>query len=284
MAVHADRNGVVAQARFPKNRGMQRRPKGNLRRQLPPQYIATQTPTPPPAPLVVPAPTVAAAAPSVAIPPTEQAIIDLTNQQRMLNGLAPLAASGKLVQAAQIHAGNMAQLNQMSHVLTGVAQPDLVSRAQAVGYCYAKLGENIAFRYAGAPEVVTGWMNSAGHKANILDPGFTEIGVAIAANSKGELYTARSSARPPEQAEGLTSGRCHARSPIRTDAGNDAGRSSARDHRASGPGPPRAPRAIMASLGGPGRSVPVVRRRDETSRRPYRDARRSPIAIASRRP
>lgn len=188
MAVHAGRNGGVAKARFPKNRGMQGRPKGNLRRQLPPQFVATQTPAPPPAPLVVPAPTVTAAAPSVAIPPTEQAIIDLTNQQRMLNGLAPLAASGKLVQAAQIHAGNMAQLDQMSHVLTGVAQPDLVSRAQAVRYGYAKLGENIAFRYAGAPEVVTGWMNSAGHKANILDPGFTEIGVAIAANSKGELY------------------------------------------------------------------------------------------------
>ena len=149
MAVHADRNGVVAKARFPKNRGMQGRPKGNLRRQLPPQFLATQAPAPPPAPLVAPAPTVAAAAPSVAIPPTEQAIIDLTNQQRMLNGLAPLAASGKLVQAAQIHAGNMARLDQMSHVLAGVAQPDLISRAQAVGYTYAKLGENIAYSYRG---------------------------------------------------------------------------------------------------------------------------------------
>ena len=54
----------------------------------------------------------------------------------MINGLAPLAASGKLVQAAQIHAGNMARLDQMSHVLSGVAQPDLFSRAQAVGYTY----------------------------------------------------------------------------------------------------------------------------------------------------
>ena len=187
MAVHAERNGAAAKARFPKNRGMQRRPKANLRRQPPPRFLATQAPAPPPTTLVVTAPTVAAA-PSVAIPPTEQAIIDLTNQQRVLNGLAPLAASGKLVQAAQIHAGNMAQLDQMSHVLTGVAQPDLFSRAQAVGYTFAKLGENIAYRYAGAPEVVTGWMNSAGHKANILDPSFNEIGVAVAANSKGELY------------------------------------------------------------------------------------------------
>ena len=189
MAVNAALNGVGAQVNFPKNRGMQRRPKGNLRRQLPPQFFATQTP----APLNVPAPTVAAAVPSVAVPsvavpPTEQAIIDLTNQQRIVNGLAPLAASGKLVQAAQTHAVNMAQLDQMSHVLSSVSQPDLASRAQAVGYSFATLGENIAFRHAGAPEVVDGWMNSAGHKANILDPGFTEIGIAVAANSKGELY------------------------------------------------------------------------------------------------
>ncbi len=188
MAVHAGRNVVGAKARFPKDRGMQRRPKGNLRRQLPPQFVANETPAPPPAPRVVSAPTVAATAPSVAISPTEQSIIDLTNQQRILNGLAPLAASGKLVQAARTHAGNMAGLDQMSHVLAGVAQPDLASRALAVGYDYAKLAENIAFRYAGAPEVVAGWMDSAGHKANILDPGYTEIGVAVAANSKGELY------------------------------------------------------------------------------------------------
>jgi uncharacterized protein YkwD len=57
-----------------------------------------------------------------------------------------------------------------------------------VGYTYATIGENIAYNYPGAPEVVTGWMNSAGHKANILNPGFTEIGIAIAANSEGELY------------------------------------------------------------------------------------------------
>ncbi len=185
---HADRNGAAARPRSPKNGGMQRRPKGNLRRQPAPQFFAPQAPAPPPTAPAIPTPPAAAAVPSVAIPASEQAIIDLTNQQRMLNGLAPLAASEKLVQAAQIHAGNMARLDQMSHTLAGVAQPDLASRAQAVGYDYAKLGENIAFRYAGAPEVVAGWMDSAGHRANILDPSYTEIGVAIAANSRGELY------------------------------------------------------------------------------------------------
>jgi uncharacterized protein YkwD len=199
MAVHAERNGngAFAKLKFPKNRAMPGRLKLNLRRQPTPKIVVTPkivaAPTPPPtAPtFVVPAATAAVAAPSVALAPTEQAIVDLTNGQRTINGLAPLATNGKLVQAAQIHAGNMARLDQMSHVLSGVAQPDLFSRAQAVGYSFARLGENIAFRYAGAPEVVDGWMNSAGHKANILNPSFNEIGVAIAANSKGELYYAQ---------------------------------------------------------------------------------------------
>ena len=187
MAMHADRNGAVARVKSPKSRGLQGHHKGNLRRQIPSQLLTTPAPAPVPAQVVVLAPTIAAVS-TVAIPPMEQAVIDLTNQQRMLNGLAPLATSGKLVQAARIQAGNMAQLDQMSHVLAGVAQPDLLSRANAVGYGYAKLGENIAYNYAGAPEVVAGWMNSTGHKANILDPGFTEIGVAVAANSNGQLY------------------------------------------------------------------------------------------------
>ena len=59
MAVHAERNGAVAKPRFPKNRGMQRRPKGNLRQQPPTQFLATPAPAPPPTTLVASAPTVA---------------------------------------------------------------------------------------------------------------------------------------------------------------------------------------------------------------------------------
>ena len=81
----------------------------------------------------------------------------------------------------------MAQLNQMSHELTGVAQPTLLSRPRPSATTIAKLGENIAFNYAGASEVVAGWMNSSGHRANLLDPAFTEIGVGIAYSSKGSL-------------------------------------------------------------------------------------------------
>jgi uncharacterized protein YkwD len=104
------------------------------------------------------------------------------------NGLAPLAVNSALVTAAQTHSRDMAQLNDMDHTLPGVAEPTLQSRAQAVGYNYAWLGENIAFNYQDDPSVVDAWMNSPGHRANILNPNHTETGVGIAWNSLGQPY------------------------------------------------------------------------------------------------
>ncbi len=118
----------------------------------------------------------------------EQAVVDLTNQARAQNGLPPLQANSALVASAQIQSANMARLNQLEHVLPGVALPTLQSRAMAVGYPYAWLGENIAFNYADAPSVVTAWMNSPEHRANILNPNYTDIGVSIAWNSLGQAY------------------------------------------------------------------------------------------------
>ena len=62
------------------------------------------------------------------------------------------------------------------------------SRANAVGYPYAWLGENIAFNYPDAPSVVNAWMNSPEHRANILNPNYTDIGVSFAWNSLGQAY------------------------------------------------------------------------------------------------
>ena len=140
----------------------------------------TQTPSTPPATSpVVSVPSVSAAV---------QRIIDLTNAQRVQAGLAPLALSAPLTQAAEIQSGNMARLDIMSHILPGTNQPNLTDRAAAVGYDYSTLGENIAYNYADADAVVAGWMASPGHRANILNTSFTEIGVSIAYNAKGEPY------------------------------------------------------------------------------------------------
>ena len=117
-----------------------------------------------------------------------QRIIDLTNAQRTQAGLAPLAVNGALTQAAGVQSGNMARLGIMSHSLPGTNAPNLTDRAALVGYQYSSLGENIAYNFADADAVVAGWMASPGHRANILNAGYTQIGVAIAYDSAGEPY------------------------------------------------------------------------------------------------
>lgn len=146
-----------------------------------PAPLAPVPVTPPPAPAPAPQPTVSESV-------IEQATIDLINQQRSLNGLAPLKLNSKLVQAAQIHARDMAQFGIMEHDIPQATLPTLISRLNYVGYNYAFAGENIAFNYADAPSVVNGWMNSPGHRANILNVNFTEVGAGVALDSSGQPY------------------------------------------------------------------------------------------------
>jgi uncharacterized protein YkwD len=126
----------------------------------------------------------------------EQTIVDLVNQVRAEAGLAPLQVNSKLVQAAQIHSIDMAQLGRMEHTLSGAALPGLVDRIQYVGYGYSSAGENIAFNYPDENSVMTAWMNSTGHRANILNPSFTEIGVGIASDDKGQPYYTQAFGKP----------------------------------------------------------------------------------------
>jgi len=173
--------------------------------ELPPiAILAPAAPTPSPAPVVNPPSVVVipppAPAPSTPPPPdstgttlsaAEQRIVDLTNVERQRVGLAPVRVNPALVQAARIQANNMARLSTMAHDLPGTDHPHLVDRINAVGYNFRLVGENIAYNYPGADWAVLGWMNSAGHRANILNPGFTEIGVAVAFASNGEPYYAQ---------------------------------------------------------------------------------------------
>jgi uncharacterized protein YkwD len=126
----------------------------------------------------------------------EQAVFTLTNQVRAQNGLAPLAASGQLVTAAQVHSTDMARANVLAHDLPGVAMPTPESRAAAVGYDFSWFGENIAYNYADPESVLRGWMQSPGHRENILNPNFTELGVGIAWNGLGEPYYTQEFGRP----------------------------------------------------------------------------------------
>ena len=92
------------------------------------------------------------------------------------------------MQAALLHSEDMARLDTMAHDIPGAPLATLTDRANQVHYAYRMLGENIAYNQADAATVVASWWNSPHHRENILNPAFSDIGVGIARNSRGEPY------------------------------------------------------------------------------------------------
>lgn len=105
-------------------------------------------------------------------------LLRLTNLERKKLGLAPLRLSPQLTQAAQSHALDMARNNYFSH--KGLNGSTMTDRAKRTGYVYSALGENIAAGKATPEGTIRQWMNSTGHRANILNGKFTEIGFGYA--------------------------------------------------------------------------------------------------------
>lgn len=103
-------------------------------------------------------------------------------------GLAPLTVDPRLNAAARLHTEDMVRRGFFSH-----ENPDgrqVWDRALAAGYRYRRVAENIATDQRGAVEVVDGWMNSPGHRRNILDGELTQIGVGHAlGGSHGITWT-----------------------------------------------------------------------------------------------
>ena len=88
----------------------------------------------------------------------------------------PLAWNSLLLQAASGHSSDMAQNNYFSH--TSLDGRTMVQRVVATGYTYTNLGENIAAGQSTVEGVITGWTNSPGHCANLMNPAFRDIAVA----------------------------------------------------------------------------------------------------------
>ncbi|WP_020470135.1 CAP domain-containing protein [Zavarzinella formosa] len=123
--------------------------------------------------------------PELKISDEEQAIVDATNAERKKAELPLLKPNAKLFAAARSHAANMAKQDMLEHTLDEKSTGD---RVKALGYKFARIGENIARNQNTPKEVLEGWMNSEDHKENILTKEYTEIGVAIAKNEKEECY------------------------------------------------------------------------------------------------
>ena len=107
-----------------------------------------------------------------------QRVIELTNARRAEAGLAPLRLNQHLSQAAQSYSDVLASTDCFAHTCGPV--PDVASRVEGAGYAdWSAVGENIAAGYSTPEEVVEGWMNSPGHRKNILSPNFSEIGIGL---------------------------------------------------------------------------------------------------------
>ena len=105
----------------------------------------------------------------------DRRIVDLVNQERSAVGLDPLLFNRQLDNAANRHTDRMTGADYMSHQLPGEA--GLGDRVTNAGYEWRRVGENVAAGYTTPEAVVDAWMNSPGHRANILNPDFDHIGV-----------------------------------------------------------------------------------------------------------
>lgn len=109
---------------------------------------------------------------------------------------APLALNAQLAQAAATHAQSMARFGYLEHEGRDGSTP--ADRADRAGYRWRSIGENVAMGHTTAEQVMQGWLRSPEHCANIMEPRFTEMGVAFAVNkaSEGGIYWAQAFGRP----------------------------------------------------------------------------------------
>lgn len=115
----------------------------------------------------------------------EQEVLTLTNVEREKNGLAPLQLDVKLSEVAREKSNDMAKNGYFDHQSPTYGSPfDMMKQ---FGITYRTAGENIAMGQRTPAEVVDAWMNSEGHRANILNKDYTHIGIGYIEN--GNYWT-----------------------------------------------------------------------------------------------
>ena len=116
----------------------------------------------------------------------QQQVLDLVNVERTKRGISALTLDSNLSSVATKKSQDMVNKNYFDHTSPTYGSPfDMMKQ---FGISYRTAGENIAKGQKTPQEVVTAWMNSEGHRKNILNPNFTNLGVGIAKDSKGTTY------------------------------------------------------------------------------------------------
>ena len=116
----------------------------------------------------------------------EQEVANIVNKERAARGLAPLKFNWELSRVARMKSQDMINKNYFSHTSPTYGSP--FNMMENFGFKFTAAGENIAYGQTTPAEVMNSWMNSPGHRANILSPIYTEIGVGAAKKANGTLY------------------------------------------------------------------------------------------------
>ena len=115
----------------------------------------------------------------------EQQLLDLTNQARANSGLRMLRMDPRLCRAARLHSANMARQNSMSHSLDGRSHQH---RTQEAGYPSGMVAENICYSQGNPQAAINTWLNSSGHRTNMLSYQYADLGVGIGYSRNGQPY------------------------------------------------------------------------------------------------
>jgi len=125
----------------------------------------------------------------------EKKLVELVNAERKKENLPSLKTNLLLTKLARAHSDNMAKQGKLDHDLDGKTA---FQRMREAGYAFSKAGENIAYSEGifNLNEVMKGWMESKPHRENILNDEYTEFGLGMARNDKGECYYTQVFAKP----------------------------------------------------------------------------------------
>jgi uncharacterized YkwD family protein len=152
---------------------------------------APEVEKPAPAPVPTPAPEVEKPAPAPVQTTGEfsayqQEVLNIVNKERTSRGLSALKLNMEVSKVATVKSQDMIDKNYFDHNSPTYGSPfDMMKK---FGITYRSAGENIAMGQKTPQEVMTAWMNSEGHRKNILNSSFTEIGIGIAKDKNGRLY------------------------------------------------------------------------------------------------
>jgi uncharacterized protein YkwD len=128
-----------------------------------------------------------ACASSPSTPPWAEDMLSQVNSARAAAGVDPVQLCDSLTRAAQSHSEDQASTERMSH--SGSDGSDLRQRAEGAGYAsWSNLGENVAAGQPDVGSVMGSWMNSTGHKANILGATYQHLGIGNATSASGTRY------------------------------------------------------------------------------------------------